>query len=73
MQVKVETKLKGLGGDPWSKPKWMRKDTFEELRNLYWEYGRKHDEAFEQEAWEMFGCSVEGIFQRLASCARRSK
>ncbi len=73
MQVKVEAKLKQLGGDTWQKPKWMRKDTFEKLRNLYWEYGSKHDEAFEKETWAMFGCSVEGMFRLLASGAHCPK
>lgn len=73
MQEKVEGKLKQAGGDTWEKPKWMRKHTFERLKKLYWDYHRKQDEAFERETWEMFGCSVEGMFRLLASGARCPK
>lgn len=62
MQKKEEAKLKRLGGDTWQEPKWMRKDTFEKLRSLDWEYGPKHGEAFEKETQAMFGVRLRVCF-----------
>jgi hypothetical protein len=65
MQKKIEALLKKLGGEVWQKPKWMCKHTFERLKNLYWEYERKHESAFEKETLELFGCTVsEGLFRK---------
>ncbi len=55
MQDKIEARLDKLGGNAWQRPKWMRKHTFERLKRIYWEYDRKHQEAFERETLEIFG------------------
>ncbi len=66
MRDKIENILKSAGGGTHHKPKWMRKHTFERLRDRYWDYFRKNDEAFEREFKEMFGCTLlEAISTRL--------
>jgi hypothetical protein len=55
MMNKVEDKLKRVGGTLQSKPKWMRKVTFEKLRDKYWKYDEKHEAAFCKESLELFG------------------
>lgn len=58
MQSRIEDSLDSRGGSIIEKPKWMRKHTFKKLKNRYWDYEFKQEEAMLREAREMFGISL---------------
>lgn len=65
MLLKAEKAHKQLDNDPWTKPKGMRKKTFDRLRLLYFDLDEKAEIA------NFFRCKtireVEGIFKKYGS------
>lgn len=65
MLLKVEKAHKQIDNDPWTKPKGMRKKTFDRLRLLYFDFDEKAEIA------NFFRCKtirqVEGIFKKYGS------
>lgn len=58
MKNRIEKSLEKAGGSLWDKPKGMHRKTYEKLRDRYWDYEWKCEEAIIDEIRKMYGVEL---------------
>lgn len=63
MKEKVEAQLQHKGGDLYKKPKWMRQEAYEKMKDCYWDHEAKSWQAADKELREYFPNKPESFYR----------